>query len=191
MVTNLRLSVVIWPDPKSWADINMIRQRYDAHYQYVGPHITIAFPDKVDASVEAIKAGIAEAAAAVQPFTAVFDRWVSATELLQSHPDSTRFLIDRYPNAVNLIVLLASQGAEQMLTLRRAFDKIIPQPPLLLEYPIYMTLGQTLTDEQAAQARAELADYEPNYHIPVTSFDLLAEQPDGTWPLLERFQVGR
>jgi 2'-5' RNA ligase len=187
MDTNGRFSVVIWPNQDAQDALNELRARYDAHYHLIGPHITVAFPDTVALPLGDIRAGIREAARVIPPFTAVFDRWVSYSDLMQTHAESTRFLIDRYPNAVNLIVALAGQGAQQMLAMRRIFAKTIPQPDLLVDYPIYTTIGQSLSDEALIRAKSEMATVKLNLAVPVTSYELLAEQPDGTWPLVERY----
>ena len=186
----MRYSVAISPDSETAAEVNVVRARYDAHVELVGPHITIAFPDRLVVPVEEAKARIAIIASNTEPFTVSLDRWVSANDLLSSHAEQTRFLIDRYPNAVNVIVLPAGSGAAEMVGLRRALSRIIPQPALLVEYPPYMCVGQSLSDVEFEAALAELADFRPAYRFDVTGIELFAEQADGSWTQEAAFPLG-
>ena len=186
-----RIGVVIWPDAATQVAIDDLRRRYDAHYQLIGPHITISFPDEQRTSWDEIKDLVAQAAARVSPFEVHLARWVSIADMLVSHPDGTRYLIKRYPNAANAIFLLAEAGTKEMLRLRRYLSSAIEQPPLLLPYPPYLTLGQTLSDADYEAARAELVEYCPDYRFTVTSIDLLAEQKDGSWIVEATYSLGQ
>jgi 2'-5' RNA ligase len=187
----MRCSVAITPNATVSAAMNEKRRRYDAHYAAVVPHLTVAFPAPYTGALAALQAQLA---ALIQPwpaFTATFDRWASSTELLAQYRTGTDFLMARYPNAVNLIVLLVGEGADDILGLRRALSGVIPQPPHLLDYPPYGTLGQTLSDAAFAEAKAELADFRPHYQFDVTHLDFYAEQPDGAWPIVDSFALAR
>lgn len=186
----MRAGVVIWPDRDTAKEVDRLRARYDAHYELVGPHITIAFPDHYRSSLDEIEALVAKSAHEVQPFTATLNKWVSATMMLQSHGEQTRLLIERYPNAVNFFFLLVGIGKTEMLTLRRSLSQAIAQPQWILDYPPYMTIGQSLSDEEYASAKAMLADYSPDFSFQVTSIDLLVEQEDGSWPTVATFALG-
>jgi 2'-5' RNA ligase len=180
----MRCSVAITPDEHVSAAMNELRQHYDAHYRAVVPHLTVAFPEHYAGALDTVRAQVAGLVRGVPAFTVVFDRWASMIELLAQHRVGTEFLIDRYPNAVNLIVLLAGQGAAEILALRRALSPAIPQPPELLDYPPYGTIGQSLSDAEFASARQGLRGFQPRLEFHVRSVDFYAEQPDGSWPVL-------
>lgn len=180
----MRCSMALTPDAATSAALNEIRARYDAHYGAVVPHVTVAFPDECAGDLTAVQAMAASIVQGVPAFTATFDRWVSVTELLAEHRAGTEFLLARYSNAANLLVLLASQGAAEMLQLRAALSQAIPQPPELLDYPPYTTIGQSLSEQDFIAAKAALKDYRPNYSFVVKHIDFYAEQADGSWPIL-------
>jgi hypothetical protein len=74
-----------------------------------------------------------------------------------------------------------------MLNLRKSFHALIPQPQQLMDFPLYLTLGQTLTDAELEKARKDLVDFEPQFQFPGESFDLLREEPDGSWETVGTF----
>jgi 2'-5' RNA ligase len=186
----MRTGVVIWPDPGTSEVVNELRARYDAHYRLIGPHITIAFPGEVEISQAEVQARVAQAASKIPPFSATFNQWLGITSLAETYPEETRQFIQRYTNAVNAILLLADDGAAEMLELRGLLHQAIPQPGFLLSYPPFMTLGQTLSDVDYVQALAELSDYQPAYQFEVTGLDLLLENTDGTWTVLGTYPLG-
>ena len=187
----MRVSVVIWPDSATHLAVNEVRARYDAHYRLIGPHITVAFPDERQASMDETRDLVASVASKTQPFTVKLTRWMSIDELLASYGEETRFLIERYPNAVNAIFLMASEGSPEMVRLRRDLSRAIEQPALLVEYPPYMCIGQSLSDAAHERAMQELATYEPDYGFPAKSIDLLEEQPDGSWSVVATVPLGK
>lgn len=187
----MRCSVAITPDPVTSAAVDKWRERYDAFFKLVGPHMTVAFPDEPRGTLEEVSAKVAAVAASTQPFTLGLNRWASAPELLDEHGEPTRFLIERYPNAKNLIVLLASHGAQEFLKLRAELGAAIPQPELLLNYPPYLTIGQSLSDEELARAREELKTFYPDYHIAVKDINFYVEQSDGSWQVSATYRLGR
>ncbi|MFN8619884.1 MAG: hypothetical protein U0869_03925 [Chloroflexota bacterium] len=56
------------------------------------------------------------------------------------------FLVRRYPNARGWVVAVAEEGGVEMLALRRAALGRHPQPRSCSNFPLYLTLGQTLDD---------------------------------------------
>lgn len=186
----MRTGVVIWPDPATSEALNLLRSRYDAMYKLISAHITDAFPSEPQVSVEELKTKVANAAAKTRPFDITLDRWVSVDNMLRTHQEATQFFTNLYPNAVNGIFLLVGQGNKELLDLRRELHLAIPQPLHLLTYPPFLTVGQTLPDEQYKAALAELADYHPNFSFKAKTIDLLVEQPDGVWITEATFPLG-
>lgn len=187
----MRCSVALTPSEEVSAAMNAKRRLYDAHYEVVVPHLTVAFPEHFSGSISAIQEEVAAIAQTTPAFTATFDRWASANDLLAQYRAGTEFLIERYSNAVNLIVLLVGPGADEILGLRRALHRVIPQPPQLMDYPPYGTIGQSLSDEAFAEAITALRDFRPNYSFAVSHLDFYAEQPDGTWPILGSYALAQ
>ena len=170
--------------------MNEFRARYDAMYELVGAHITIAFPDQIELDFEEARVRLTDIASQTKPFTVILDRWVGINDLLYFNPKPTRFLIERYPNAVNALFLVASAGANEMVELRYAFDAVIPQPSLLLDYPPFMCFGQTLSDEEYVKASTALADFKPDFRFQISEFQFLREGADGVWNTEAGFSLG-
>ncbi len=186
----MRCDVAITPDAATADAIQPLRERYDAFFDLVGPHMTVAFPDEAQGALDQITTRVASIAARTSPFAIQLDRWASVSELPETGNASTRFLIERYPNAKNLIVLLASEGAAEFLQLRRALSMAIPQPQRLQDYPPYLTLGQSLTDAKFAEACAELRDWHPLFRFTVNEMNFYVEQPNGAWDMAATFWLG-
>lgn len=186
----MRCAVAITPDVSTAAQVDLWRAQYDAFFKLVGPHLTVAFPDECAGDLDTVSSLLQQTAAQTNPFTLALNRWATVRELLQEHRESTQFLLERYPNAANLIVLLATDGAAEFLQLRRDLSQAIPQPALLENYPPYLTLGQSLTDATLERARAELENYQPNIQLAVREIHFYVEQPDGSWPVISTYRLG-
>jgi hypothetical protein len=110
--------------------------------------------------------------------------------MLQVHHEGTKYLLDNYPNAVNALFLLADEGNKEVINLKQFLSTCIKQPPSLVDYPAYLTIGQTMNDREYKTAQGELIKYKPDYRFRVASFELILEQKDGSWKSEQVYSLG-
>lgn len=186
----MRIGGVIWPDSKTNEAVNERRKKYDAHYKLIGPHITIIFPVEIDFSLHEKKVSLQEGLPKIEPFSVRLIRWVTIDEMLQINHEGTRYLLDNFPNAVNALFLLTDEGNKEIINLKRYLSTCINQPSSLVEYPGYLTIGQTMSEDDYKTAQRELVKYKPDYRFRVETFDLILEQRDGSWKSEQVYSLG-
>lgn len=187
----MRIGGVIWTDSKTNEAVNEKRKQYDAHYELIGPHITITFPVEIHFSLEEKKADIQEGLYKIEPFSVHLNRWITIDDMLQTYNEGTRYLLDNYPNAENALFLLVGKGNKEIIKLKQYLSTCINQPPSLIDYPGYLTIGQTMSDTEYQSAQRELINYKPDYRFRVETFDLILEQRDGSWISEQVYSLGR
>lgn len=187
MVNPGRVSVVVYPDDPVAARADAVRRKFDPHADLVGPHITIAFPDvpRRDADLSHV---LRSAASSVEPLEIELGPAVGPASFVGPDRAAMDFLVARYPNARGWVVSVVGDGAAPLLEVRRLLDAAIPQPPELLGFAPYLTLGQSLEDPAAALAAA--AVFGP-VRFRADALVLLAEGPTGAWSEPQRVSLGR
>jgi hypothetical protein len=177
----LRQSMIVVPTPEQAATLDALRRRWDPHVDLVPPHITIAFPAVPVADAAARFDALA---ADLAPFTVRLSAPRGPGDFTGPLAPALDFLVRRYPNARGWVVAVAEAGAEAMLALRRGASVAIPQPPELLDFPPYLTLGQTL-DEVAGPLAAARATF-AGLSWRVTEILLAQEDAAGRWSTAHR-----
>ena len=179
-VTPVVIGGVIWPDAESQKSINEIRAKWDPHLTVIAPHITIIFPTESAIPPAEAAERLTEAVEGLGSFPVTLDRVSSLPQLAREWPHATAALL-AYPNAVNAIFLLSGKGTAEMLDLKARIAVALGLSTPLVQYPPYLTLGQTLTDERYQAALRSLSGYAPDYSFEVESFDFLTQTESGGW----------
>lgn len=173
--------MIIVPPPAEAAAIDALRRHWDPHVDLVPPHITIVFPAVPVANAAARFDALG---AATPPFRVRLSAPRGPADFTGPDAPALDFLVRRYPNARGWVVAVAEEGGPEMLALRRGASAAIPQPPELLDFPLYLTLGQTLddVDEPLAEARAAFTGASWD----VTELLLAQEDAQGRWSTAHR-----
>jgi 2'-5' RNA ligase len=171
---------VIWPDAETQKSVNEIRKRYDPHFGLIAPHITIIFPADTEIALEEVVTRLQNAVEGFRPFQVRLDRVSSLNLLAPAWPAGTSALL-AYPNARNAIFLLSGEGSREILQLKERLAAGIGLDTPLVQYPPYLTLGQTLSQETYEAALQALSGYAPDFSFPVRGFDLLTDLDSGRW----------
>ncbi len=178
---------VIWPDSQTQASVDKIRKQYDPHFGLIAPHITIIFPADTEIALDEIVTRLANAVKGFRPFTARLDRVSSVNLLASEWPAETAALL-AYPNAVNAIFLLTGEGSREILELKKRLAGAVGLDTPLVDYPPYLTLGQTLSQPAYDAALQALSGYAPDFSFPVSGFDLLSDPESGRWRQATRIE---
>lgn len=181
------MSVVVSPSGLAAEACDRLRRRFDPHVDAVGPHVTIAFPDVPRRGIDVARV-VQTAAASVGPLEIELGAAVGPESFVGPDRTAMDFLVARYPNARGWVVSVVGDGAASLIELRRLLDVAIPQPPELLEFAPYLTLGQSLDDP--ARALVAAASFGP-LRFRADELVLLAEGPTGAWSELQRVKLGR
>jgi 2'-5' RNA ligase len=171
---------VIWPDAETQRSVNEIRKQYDPHFTVIAPHITIIFPADTEVVLEDVISRVASSVEGFRSFEASLDRVSSVNLLAPDWPAGTSALL-AYPNARNAIFLLSGEGSREILELKKRLSVGLGLDTPLVQYPPYLTLGQTLSREAYDSALQALSGYAPDYSFPVKGFDLLTQTDSGGW----------
>jgi hypothetical protein len=173
--------MIVVPPPAEAAVLDALRRRWDPQVDLVPPHITIVFPAVPVADAAARFDGLA---ATLSPFRVRLSAPRGPADLTGPQAAALDFLVRRYPNARGWVVAVAEEGGDAMLALRRGASAAIPQPPELLDFPLYLTLGQTLDEVDGPLAEARAAFH--GLAWTVTELLLAQEGPDGRWSTAHR-----
>jgi 2'-5' RNA ligase len=187
MKRSVTIGGVIWPDAETQGSVNEIRKRYDPHFKLIAPHITVIFPTQTEISLEDLRIRLTNALEGCRPFGVTLNRVSSVNLLAPDWPVETSALL-AYANAKNAIFLLAGKGSKEILDLKNRLSAALGLDTPLGQYPPYLTLGQTLSDEAYQAALESLAEYAPSYSFPVNGFDLLIEAAPEGWQTAHRFE---
>jgi 2'-5' RNA ligase len=177
---------VIWPDQETQRSVNEIRKRWDPHFTVIAPHITIIFPTDTEAALQDVIVRVTNAVEGFRRFTARLDRVSSVNLLAPDWPAATSALL-AYPNAVNAIFLLSGEGTREILELKERLGVALELDTPLIQYPPYLTLGQTLSDRDYGAALNELSGHAPDHEFSVAGFDLLTQDDSGGWQTARTF----
>lgn len=182
----MTVGAVLWPDEAAKRECNEVRRRLDPHFRLIDPHITVIFPFETDTRASTLGEKLAESIIDLSPFRVALGRLSTIHEQAEMYPEATA-LLSRYPNAKNAIFLIPEAGYNEILELKRRIGSAVNRVTSLVEYPPYLTLGQTLSDADYARALRQLAGYNPALQFAARSFDLLKETASGRWETLNRF----
>ena len=129
---------------------------------------------------------LAKSVVGLGPFQVCLGNLSTMNSLAETYPEATRLLAG-YPNAKNVIFLIPEEGHDAILNLKRHINSALDRVTALVEYPPFLTLGQTLSDADYARALAQFADYHPALRFTAASFDLLQQTKSGHWETIHRF----
>jgi 2'-5' RNA ligase len=184
---SVTIAGVIWPDAETQKSVNEIRKKYDPHFTIIAPHITIIFPTDIEIPIEDVISRLANAVEGFRPFDVRLNRVSSVNLLASDWPDGTAALL-AYPNAENAIFLLSGKGSVEILELKERLSVALGLDTPLIQYPPYLTLGQTLSKKAYEAALRALSGYVPDYSFPVEGFDLLTQTASGGWQTARRIE---
>lgn len=175
-----RYGATIWVEGPSRAEVDRLRERWDGQVDIVAAHMTVVYPQTVGEDASIVDR-CQNAVASSGRLTVRLDRWAGMRELEAIHPTGTRYLAETFPAFPEAIVLLPDAGGARVLDLRRRLDEVFGQPPVLLNHPPFVTIGQGLDEQRAAEAAAELASWRPDLAFEVAVVDIVREDGDGVF----------
>jgi 2'-5' RNA ligase len=169
----MRYGVALFPSKSFQEKINSYRKRYDTHYAWIPPHVTLkeAFELKDD-EVEAAVRNIRELSSDLRPIRLVVTKVGSF-----------------YP--VNNVIYLRVEDDPTLLELHERLNsaRFIQAKPKYRFVP-HITIAQDLSDIEHADVLDRLKMLEFRHEEIVDRFHLLYQTENRTWKIRETFYLG-
>lgn len=170
----MKLGIVVFPSKELQDVANSYRKRYDPHFEFISPHLTLkeAFDTSED-QLSIIVSELQQIASSLAPFK------LQCSKVSHFHP-------------TNNVIYLA---IEDDLKLTELVDRV--HEPSILEHERdyafvpHITIGQKISDDELHDVYSRLRMQECNYGFNVDRFHLVQQQDDLTWNVYQTFNLGK
>lgn len=169
----MKYGVVIFPS-KALQDLaNSYRKRYDPHYTFIPPHLTLrsAF-DATEAEMKAFVTGLRQLARNFEPFP------FKTTKISSFRP------------ANNVIYIKVSPSPE-LDQLYNEINQIFREQHSENSFVPHVTIGQQLSNGEHDDVYGSLIMLKVEFEETVDHFHLLYQLENGSWTVFETFRLGK
>ncbi|MFC4620151.1 2'-5' RNA ligase family protein [Camelliibacillus cellulosilyticus] len=169
----MRYGIAIFLSEELRKKVNSYRKRYDSHFAWIPPHITVKEPfeleaDEVDGCVDAIR----QVTNSIEPIH------ISVNKVGSFHP-------------VNNVIYLRVADDPHLLELNRRLNQGEFSDSHKYKYVPHITIAQDLSDIEHADVLNRLKMKEFSHEEVATKVHLLKQQENGTWHVYETFYLGK
>ena len=167
----MKYTVVIFPTKKVQDIINSYRKRYDPHYAFIPPYLTLKEP--FDASDDEIQAFIEEmhaVAKEIAPFP------LHVYKISSFHP-------------VNNVIYGKVKENESLMELHRKLNAKGFDPKQKYPFVPHIIIARDLSDDEHFDVLARLKMKKLDFQETVDRFHLLYQLDDGMWNVYETFHL--
>lgn len=170
----MNFGIAIFPSKKLQDLANSYRKRYDAHYKFIPPHVTLksTFSSTEEEDIKRISTILKEVSTKHEPFTLK----VLKVSTFQPINNVIYLKIDPNPELFNL--------HEALHTEELGTDKPYKFVP-------HLTIGQDLSDKEMHDVLGQLSLMKFEHEETVDRFHLLYQLENGTWTVYETFLLGK
>ncbi|WP_100372466.1 YjcG family protein [Bacillus sp. FJAT-45037] len=168
----MKYGIALFPSKKLQDLANSHRKRYDSHYGWIPPHITMKDPFEVsEDNLPFITSKLKEIALAAQPVE------IDVYKVDTFYPLSLTifFKIKEHPTLTTLHQMLHTEPFEETPK-----HKFIP----------HLTIGQDLSEKEHADVLGQLKMKKVNHHEIIDRMQLMYQLENGSWTVYETFRLG-
>lgn len=169
----MKYGVVIFPAKTLQDFINSYRKRYDPHYAYIPPHITLKSGFEADdKQVNEIVQKLRDVAKNNSPFDITFTKFSSF-------------------KPVNNVIYLKIKPKEDLENLHSEISAHFPDHISEYLYVPHITIGQKFSNDEHTDIYGSLKMLEVNKQDKIDRFHLLYQLENGSWTVYETFILER
>lgn len=169
----MRYGIAIFPSKKLQDVANSLRKRYDPHYAWIPPHVTLKSPFELDdEKVPAVIREIREIAANTSPFP------LKVYKVGSFHP-------------VNNVIYLRVQESDTLVELHNKLNKGDLKEDEPYNFVPHITIAQDLSDAEHADVYGSLKLRDIHHEETIDRFQLMYQLENNAWTVYETFHLGR
>ncbi|MFB5661430.1 2'-5' RNA ligase family protein [Alteribacillus sp. HJP-4] len=169
----MKYGVAFFPSKEIQDLANSYRMRYDTHYSWIPPHITLRYPFEASESIEETITNIQEIAAAAAPFP------MTIYKADTFHPKENKIFFKIKPNET-LMNLYSALNDEPKTSLGKQH-----------EFTPHLTIAQDLTDDEHFDVLGRLQMKDIHHEEIIDRIQLLYQLDNGSWTVYETFRLGK
>ncbi|MDV2683204.1 YjcG family protein [Alkalihalophilus lindianensis] len=168
----MKYGIALFPAKKLQDLANSFRMRYDSHYAWIPPHITVKEPFEVsDDNLPYITAKLREIASNLSPV----EIDVYKVDTFSPQSNTIFFKIREHKTLTALYEKLHSEPFEE-----NKKYKFIP----------HVTIGQDLSKDEVADIVGRLKMKKVEHHEVIDRMQLMYQLENGSWTVYETFRLG-
>jgi 2'-5' RNA ligase len=166
----MNCGIAIFPSKQVQDAANSYRKRYDPHYNFIQPHLTIREKEVWDEQQLASAVDrLEQVTRTITPFEIQFNRFSSF-----------------YP--VSNVIYLALADTEAMLNLHKAIcTEALTESDKTYMYNPHLTIGQQLGDDELHDVLSNLKTTPVDFRSRVDRIHLLYQTENGAWTVYQTF----
>ncbi|GGH83932.1 2'-5' RNA ligase [Pullulanibacillus pueri] len=169
----MKYGIALFPSKQLQDKLNSYRKRYDPHYGYIPPHITVkeAFDiekEQLDTTINMLE----DIASSVQPIH------IEVEKVSSFHPVNNVIYL-KVKEEPNLLELHTKLHGEDFAS--KHHYKFVP----------HITIAQGLSDIEHSDILAQLKMIELHHEETIDQFQLLEQLDNKTWRVYKSFQLGK
>ncbi|MGD8189823.1 2'-5' RNA ligase family protein [Brevibacillus ginsengisoli] len=166
-----KYSLVIFPSNEVQEVANSYRKRYDSHFALISPFIRLVDTFELDEEkVPGLVQNIQQAAESTDAFTVKFHR------VSTFHPTSNT-------------LYLAVQNKEPFEKLHLTLVEYLGLRAQSFAFVPHVTIGRNLTDDECKDVAGQLRMMKFDLDSEIDSFQLISEEEDKTWKVVQSFNL--
>lgn len=169
----MKLGVVIFPSKELQDVANSYRKRYDPHYEFIAPHVTLkeAFEASED-QLPIIVSKLRQIASSLAPFT------LGCSKVSHFHPTN------------NVIYLAVEDEPKLSELVDRVHEPTILKHERYYAFVPHITIGQNLSDDELHDVYSRLRMQEFHFDFKADQFHLVYQLDDLMWNVYQTFSLG-
>lgn len=169
----MKLGVVIFPSKELQDVANSYRKRYDPHYEFIAPHLTLkeAFEASED-QLPIIVSKLRQIASSLAPFT------LGCSKVSHFHPTN------------NVIYLAVEDEPKLSELVDRVHEPTILKHERYYAFVPHITIGQNLSDDELHDVYSRLRMQEFHFDFKADQFHLVYQLDDLMWNVYQTFSLG-
>ncbi|MFB4165687.1 2'-5' RNA ligase family protein [Alteribacillus sp. JSM 102045] len=167
----MKYGVAFFPSKQLQDIANSYRKRYDTHYSWIPPHVTLKSPYEIEeGELEAEIKNIRNISAKTPPFP------LTIYKADTFHPKENKIFLKIKPN-------------ETLLSLYESLNEANKDQKE--EFTPHLTIGRDLTDDEHFDVVDQLKMKDIHHEEIIDRIQLLYQLEDGSWTVYETFRLGK
>lgn len=169
----MKLGVVIFPSKELQDVANSYRKRYDPHYGFIAPHLTLkeAFETSED-QLPTIVSNLRQIASSLAPFT------LQCNKVSHFHPTN------------NVIYLAVEDDPKLTELVNKVHEPTILKHERHYAFVPHITIGQNIADDELHDIYSRLRMQEYELSFLADQFHLVYQLDDLKWNVYQTFSLG-
>ncbi|MBP3040115.1 2'-5' RNA ligase family protein [Bacillaceae bacterium Marseille-Q3522] len=168
----MKYSIVFFPTKAIQDRANSYRKRYDSHYAFIPPHITLKSAFEADEEeIKSLSAELKQIARSFEPLS------ITISKVSSFQP-------------VNNVVYFKIELTEQIKALHEEIYRHFSSDPEYAYVP-HITIARDLSNDEQSDVFGSLKMLDVTHHEVIGQFHLLQQQENGVWTDYETFHLGK